>query len=101
MRQAQEDDVVSGEDLRCRVLQDPVGQREQMGMVRTQERPGIATRGERADLEFAGSQTGVPAQQPEYLATRVAARAGHRHPHLACRSHVIIMQQAANQFTAG
>ena len=70
--EGEEHRVVAGEVLHGRVDQDPVGERDQVRLQRAQRRPGVAARGEGADLD-----PRVREQEAEQLASCVSARAGH------------------------
>lgn len=73
VRQGEEDDVVSGEDLDGGLLEDPVGQRQQVGLERAQLLAGVGIAGQGADLD-----PGVREEQAQQLSARVPARSGHR-----------------------
>ena len=78
MRQGEEDDVVPGQDLRCRRLEHAVGERDQVRLVLAERRPGVAGGGQRADLHL-----GVAEEQAQELTTGVpaGARDRDRDPH--------------------
>ena len=71
VRQAEEDHVVAGEDLDGGVVEDPVGERQQVRLERAEALAGVGPGGERADLDL-----GVPEQQAQHLAPGVPAGSG-------------------------
>ena len=75
MRQGQHHDVVTRERVGGGRLDDPVGQRHELRMVLAQAAAGRAGRGQRADLDL-----GMTEEQPQQLATGVAARARDTDP---------------------
>ena len=78
MRQRQEDDVVAGEGLGAGLLEDPVGQRDQVWLEGAEGLAGVAAGGERADLDL-----GMPEQQAQQLAAGVPAGSGDCDPGLS------------------
>jgi hypothetical protein len=66
---------VAGQGVRCGVGEDPVGQWEQVGLVRAERCAGVAAGGQRADLDF-----WVAEEQTEQLTARVPARSAYRDP---------------------
>ena len=80
VRQGQEDDVVATEDLGGGRLQDPVGQRHEVGLQHPEALPRVGATGERADLDV-----GVGQQETEDLTPGVPTGSGdgdsHRHVH--------------------
>jgi hypothetical protein len=77
VRQGEEDDVVALEDLRRRGLEDPLGERDEVGLERPEELAGVAVGGQRPDLD-----RGVAEQQAQQLAAGVPTGSGDRDPHL-------------------
>lgn len=65
MRQGEKDDVVPGEDLGGGRLQDPVGERPEMGLQGAELLPRVGVAGEGPDLDL-----GVNQQQTEQLPMR-------------------------------
>jgi hypothetical protein len=73
VRQGQDHDVVPGEGLRRGLLEHPVGQRHEVGMVLAEAGAGTGRRGDGADREL-----GVAEREAEDLTTGVAAGSRHR-----------------------
>ena len=71
MRECQEDHVVVLEGLGAGLLQDPVGQRDQVRLEGAEELAGVAACGERADLDL-----GMREQQAQQLTAGVPAGSG-------------------------
>ncbi len=71
VRQAEEDDVVAGEHVGGRRLQDPVGERHQVWLQRTEPLPRVGARGQGADLDLRVAQ-----EQAEHLAPGVPTGSG-------------------------
>ena len=80
VRQREEDDVVTGQRLGVRLLEDPVGQRHQVGLQGTEALARVGPGGERADLDV-----GMGQQQAQHLAAGVPAGSGDGD---TCRGHV-------------
>ena len=77
VRQAQEHHVVAGQDPDRGLLEDPVGQRQQVRLEGAQRLAGVAARRQRADLHVR-----VGEEQAEQLAAGVPAGAGDGDPDL-------------------
>ena len=73
MRQGEEHDVVTGEHLGGGGLEDPLGQRRQVGLQDTQRLPRVGATGEGADLD-----PGMPEEQAQQLAAGVPTGSGDR-----------------------
>jgi hypothetical protein len=75
VREGEEDDVVAGEVFLRRVGEDAVRQREEVWLVGSERRAGVATSGQGADLDV-----GVTEEQPEQLTACVSTGSTHRDP---------------------
>ena len=73
VRQGEEDDVMTGEDLRRRRLQHPVRELDEVRLMLSQGGPGVGRGGHRTHLE-----TSVCQEQAEDLPTGVPAGTGYR-----------------------
>ena len=86
VRQREEDDVVAGEHAGVGLVQDPVGQRQQMRLERAEPLPALEL-----PVSAPISTSGCAEQQAQHLPARVPARSGHcrpyRHVHSALRKH--------------
>nr|KEP24043.1 hypothetical protein DA06_24490 [Georgenia sp. SUBG003] len=86
VRQGEDDDVVAGERLGGRGLQDPLRERTQVRVVGVKALPGAGVRRQRTDLGV-----GMVQEQAQHLAAGVAGGAcdgdgeGHLHNHTALR----------------
>ena len=75
MRKGQEHHVVAGQGLGGGLLEDPVGQRDQVRLEGAQELAGVAAGGQRADLDV-----GMREQQAQQLTAGVPAGSGNGDP---------------------
>ena len=71
VRQAEEDHVVTGQGVNGRVGQDTVGEREQVGLERTEPLTRVGARGHGTDLDV-----GVPEEQAQDLAPGISTGSG-------------------------
>ncbi|SCD94123.1 hypothetical protein GA0115246_1082716 [Streptomyces sp. SolWspMP-sol7th] len=76
MREAEEDDVVTGEALGARRFEHAVGERRQVRLEHAEALTGVGVRRDRADLHL-----GVGEKQAQHLSARVSTRSGD------CRSY--------------
>ncbi len=73
VRQREEDDVVSGEDLGGGFLEDATGERQQVRLQCAEFLSGVGVAGQSTDLDL-----GVSQEQTQQFPTRVPTRSGHR-----------------------
>ena len=78
VRQGEDDGVVAGEHVERRVLEQPVGQRRQVGVDAAERLPGVRGGGEGPDLEL-----GVLEEEAHDLSPGIPARPGDCDP-LSC-----------------